>query len=232
MSGKYRKCLPAVISICIFLFFPAFVHSEDNSLGGQLSNWFSFLFNNQQNPVKVTAVKPNKTENTKEKIMINGFTPGILNGNVLLGLRAKAVADLYFRQADYSQALKYYEQASRHITNEADIYYNLGNIYAYEKVYNMAQSYYLIAASKYRLPENFGKTQKYYYLSMIRYGFSLEKTRQIDDNHKKALDVADSLNDKKNEMKQNYPEIFEEFDQFYRIVYGSVMIQNITNTNQ
>ena len=76
--------------------------------------------------------------------------------------------------------------ALKNLKNEADIYFNLANIYFEEKVYNLAGRYYQIAEEKYLLPENYGKTQKYRYLSMIRLGFSLEKLRDEENNHKKA----------------------------------------------
>jgi tetratricopeptide (TPR) repeat protein len=164
-------------------------------------------------------------EQTKTKLYVNGFSLVSFGKKEILGIRAKGVADLFFRKGEYSRSIKYYEQASRYLTNEADIYYNLGNIYAYEKVYHMAASYYKLAMDKYTLPENLGKTQKYYYLALIRYGFSLEKSKDIGDNHSRAERVAAQLIEKQEMIKRDYPEIADELDKFYKLIYGNAVIQ-------
>jgi tetratricopeptide (TPR) repeat protein len=166
-------------------------------------------------------------EQTKTKLYVNGFSLVSFGKKEILGIRAKGVADLYFRKGAFSRSIKYYEQASRYLPNEADIYYNLGNIYAYEKVYQMAASYYKLALDKYPLPENLGKTQKYYYLALIRYGFSLEKAKDIQDNHSKAEAVAARLIEQQNLIKKDYSDITDELDKFYKLMYGNAEIQPI-----
>lgn len=164
---------------------------------------------------------------SKDRLYVNGYLMGSNWHQELLGLREKAVADLFYNRSSLAQAIKYYERASQKVPNEADIYYKLGNIYRFEKVYNMAAAYYKIASEKYLLPENNGKTQKYRYLSMIYYGYSLEMSRDIGDNHEKAQGVAAWLQENEKEIKQNYPDVTNEMDSFYRIILGDVTIKVI-----
>ena len=164
---------------------------------------------------------------SKDKIYVNGYRMGNNYQQELLGLREKAVADLFYNRSSLAQAIKYYERASQKIPNEADIYFKLGNIYRFEKVYNMAAAYYKIASDKYQLPENTGKTQKYRYLSVIYYGYSLELSREIGDNHQKAQEVAAWLMDNEKEIKRDYPEVTNDMESFYRIILGDVSVKVI-----
>ena len=194
MSGKYRTCLAAVISV---LLSASFCYAADDE------------------PV------------SKEKLTVNGYLLGKDWSEELFGLRQKAVADLYYNRSSLAQAIKHYERASQKVPNEADIYFRLGNIYRYEKVYNMAAAYYKIASDKYRLPENTGKTQKYFYLSRIYYGYSLEMSRNIGDNHEKAQAVAAWLQENDKMIRQDYPDVTNDMDLFYRIILGDVTIKVI-----
>ncbi len=230
MSGKYRKCSAASISYLLSLILIGILFASEKAIAAPPSapkkeSSFSFQFF-QAPPKVITNQAPTAPkEDVKDKLYINGFYLPAYEKNEIIGLRAKAVADLFFRKGNYSQAIKYYEQASKFITNEADIYYNLGNIYAYEKVYNMAANYYKIASDKYRLPENFGKTQRYYYIAMIRYGFSLEKVKDYENNHQKALKVASQLTNLQGEIKNNYPDVLDEMDKFNKLLYGETAVQ-------
>lgn len=194
MSGKYRTCLAAVISVFLLA---------------------SLSFASDGLPV------------SKEKIYVNGYRIGNDWRVELMGLREKAVADLFYNRSSLAQAIKYYERASQKLPNEADIYFRLGNIYRFEKVYNMAAAYYKIASEKYPLPENTGKTQKYRYLSIIYYGYSLEMSRDSGDNHEKAQQVAAWLQDNEKEIRQSYPEVTNDLNNFYRIILGDVTVRVI-----
>lgn len=170
------------------------------------------------------AVYPQTDYPQKDKLVVNGFSLDSYGKNELIGLRSKALADLKFRKEQYNEAIKYYEDASKYLPNEADIYLSLGNIYAFEKVYRMAAKYYKIAMGKYLLPENFGKTQKYYYLAQIRYAYYLDKLGNDEDNHKIAEGVFQKLLNVQNEMQSKYPDTAVEMDYLRRQIYGDVKI--------
>ncbi|MGC8765974.1 MAG: tetratricopeptide repeat protein [Brevinematia bacterium] len=159
-----------------------------------------------------------------EKFSVNGYYFLSYNKNIGLGLRAKAIGDTYYKSANYSRAIQYYERAIKYIPNEADLYFNLGNIYASHKVYNIAIRYYKIASEKYTLPENFGKTQKNYYLSLIRYAFSLQKLKDYDDNEKKARQIVSKLAEYSKEISEKFPEIQPELEKLYILVYGTTTV--------
>ena len=159
-----------------------------------------------------------------ERFSVNGYYLLSYNKNTGLGLRTKAIGDTYYKNANYSRAIQYYEKAIKYIPNEADLYFNLGNIYASHKVYNIAIRYYGLAVEKYTLPENFGKTQKNYYLSLIRYAFSLQKLKDYDENEKKAKEVVIKLLEYTKEISDKFPEILPELEKLYILVYGTTQI--------
>ncbi len=162
--------------------------------------------------------------NEKGNLNINGYTILSYNKNIGLGLRSKALGDMYYKSRNYTKAIFHYEKAIKHIPNEADVYFNLGNIYASHKVYNIAATYFKLASEKYLLPENHGKTQKNYYLSLIRYAFSLEKLKEYDDNHKKAQLIASKINENYKEISEKFPEIIPELETLYKFIYGTTYI--------
>lgn len=159
-----------------------------------------------------------------EKFSVNGYYFLKYDKNIGIGLRTKAIGDTYYKNANYSKAIQYYEKAIKYIPNEADLYFNLGNIYASHKVYNIALRYYKLASEKYTLPENFGKTQKNYYLSLIRYAFSLQKLKDYDDNEKKAKQVTLKLSEYTKEISEKFPEILQELEKLYILIYGTTTV--------
>ncbi|MCX7820408.1 MAG: tetratricopeptide repeat protein [Brevinematales bacterium] len=159
-----------------------------------------------------------------DKITVNGYTILNYNKDVGLGLRSKAIGDMYYKAKNYTKAIPYYEKAIKYIPNEADLYFNLGNIYASHKVYNISVKYYKIASEKYILPENHGKTQKNYYLSLMRYAYSLEKLKDYDDNHKKAQNVLAQINQNYSEISEKFPEIIPELESLFKFIYGTTFI--------
>ncbi len=160
----------------------------------------------------------------QERFSVNGYHFLYYNKKVGLGLRAKAIGDMYYKNANYSKAIQYYEKAIKYIPNEADLYFNLGNIYASHKVYNIAARYYNLSVEKYTLPENYGKTQKNYYLSLIRYAFCLQKLKDYDNNEKKAKQIVTKLAEYGKEINEKFPEILPELEKLYIFVYGTTHI--------
>ncbi len=164
----------------------------------------------------------------KEKLNVNGYNFfNSIDTKQIIGLRLKARADLYYNKKKFANAIKYYEEASRYLPGEADIFFNLGNIYKEEAIFNMAAVYYKMAYEKYLLPENFNKTQKYYYFSLIRYAISLSKVKDINnDNEKKAKEVLSGLMDQEKEFTVKFPETVQEYSNLNKLIYGDVMIIN------
>jgi tetratricopeptide (TPR) repeat protein len=217
MFGNYRICLGIIISFLLqgnLLANSSEKEVEKNSV--------------QQNEAKQNSIHdilPKKEQIQKENLFINGFRQPFWDRIQLEGLRAKAVADLYYHKGDYTRAIQYYEDASRKLPQEADVYFNLANIYAIQDVYFMAAKYYHIAAEKYLLSENFGKTQKYYYLSRIRYAFFLEKqAKHNQDNEELAKKIFMSLLEHEQEIRENFPDILDEFEKLYKNIYGDTKV--------
>lgn len=127
-----------------------------------------------------------KSANKKDHFTVNGFSINFLDNNKVRGLRLKAKGDMLLRKKFHAAAIQPYELALQYIPNEADIYFSLGDIYANERIYKMAVRYYEIAAHKYTLPENAGKTQKYYYLSLVYQGKALLKLNKTKEANKIA----------------------------------------------
>ncbi len=165
----------------------------------------------------------------KDRVYVNGYQFFVLDTSQIAGLSAKATADLFYRKKAYAKALKYYEEAVKLLPNEADIYFNIGNIYVHEEVYSLAASYYKKAMEKYMLPENYGKTQKFYFLSLIRYGFCLYKEKDREDNKEKARAVVKELMDREIEIKTNYPDVVPEMEKFYKLMYGTTAVFKVNN---
>lgn len=168
------------------------------------------------------AVKADELK--KSVLYINGYNLKSYEKGDILGLRAKAVADMYYRKSNFSKAIQFYEEASRHLPNEAEVYFNLANIYVAEQVYNLAASYYNRALEKFILPENATKTKKFFYLSMIGYAYSLEKSKNYGDNHDKAKKAMAELMRAQQEIQESFPELIPELDKLNRLMYGDVMI--------
>jgi len=169
----------------------------------------------------------------KDKVYVNGYQFFIMDTTQIAGLRAKATADLFYRKKAYAKALKYYEEAGKLLPNEADIYFNIGNIYAHEEVYTLAATYYKKAMEKYLLPENYGKTQKFYFLSLVRYGFCLYKEKDREENKEKARAVVQELLDRESEIRTNFPDVVSEMEKLFKLMYGttSVFRLNTSSTN-
>ncbi len=152
----------------------------------------------------------------KENVYVNGFNMMRMTESNMIGLRFKATGDMYLRQGLYARALSFYERASQYLPNEADIYFNLGNIYQYHKIYSLAERYYQFAIDRYAYPENSQKSKKNLYLSQIRRGFALEKLDQHDRAKVIALDVYKIQGD----ITNAFPEIYDEMINFFKAVYG------------
>lgn len=165
---------------------------------------------------------------TKSRLSVNGYDLVNFGKKEIQGLRAKAAADLYMRKGEYSRAIQYYEMASKLIPNEADVYYSLGRIYLIEKVYNLSARYFKIAAEKYRLPENHGKTQKYYYLSRIGYGMALASDTANPERQDEARKVASALIEEESTIASEYPEVMGDYRLFIRRTYGVIYVP-VTN---
>ncbi len=154
------------------------------------------------------------------EISINGYTISNVNRDQLLGLRYKAIGDLLVRKRAQSLAIKYYENAIRYLKDEAEIYFRLGDIYLSQKIYNLAARYYSLAVQKYDLKSNVSRGREKRYLALIREGVSWQK----DGEKEAARKIAKSLRDEDDRMLREYPNLKNELDRFYRLVYGSYAI--------
>jgi tetratricopeptide (TPR) repeat protein len=164
----------------------------------------------------------------KTNLYVNGYDfSGSIDSRQMLGLRLKARADLYFREKNYASAIKFYEEASSYLPDEADIYYNLGNIYYTRNIYGMSSKYFRIAGEKYLMPENRLKSRQFYYQSTIRYGISLaelSKAGQDNESARKAREIYWKLSDAVNFMTNDFPETGADFSNFNRILYGDITV--------
>lgn len=163
-------------------------------------------------------------EVANREVSVNGYYVMSFSKDVLLGLRSKAIGDMYYNRGNFTKAIKYYEKAIKLLPNEADVYFNLGDIYAENKVYNIAIVYFKKASEKYTLPENYGKTQRNFYLSLIRYAFLLEKMKDYEDNHKRAMEVAGEISRYRGEIESKFPEIIPELNKLYMLIYGTTEV--------
>ncbi len=163
-----------------------------------------------------------------KQLYVNGYYfENDIDTKQILGLRLKARADQFYREKSYASAVKFYEEASRYLPDEADIYFNLGNIYSNRGILNLASVYYKLAEEKYLFPENRLKSRKFYFLSLIRYGISLaemSKTRGNEDSSKLAKDVYWKVSGLQSVMTNDFPETVREFSNFNRLLYGDVII--------
>lgn len=212
MSGKFLRC-----STLISFFLPALLWAQSAVVPDTRNQYFLERSGTSQQDQDTAGIH-------KTNLTINGFTLYSPDTRDMSGLRAKAMADLLQRRGSQSLAIKYYETALKTIPEEADIYFNLGNIYLEKRVWQLASRYYALAVAKYTMPENFAKTQKYRYLSLIRQGIALEKMRDDSDNHRKAEKIVLELMDYEKEIRKNYPEIIKEMDTFIRLVYGDMPV--------
>lgn len=198
MSGKFQICLALITSLV---------------LG---TAWL---------PLKADAAEHAVKTAFKENLRIKGYWFTNLGPNELKGLREKAKADYYYNQGRLADAIRHYEQASKMLPEEADIYYNLGSVYYSLSVFNTASRYFHVAAEKYPLPVNTGKTQKYRYRSLIYEGISLEKSRYInEDNHAKAESILADLMKEEKLIRQDYPEVTNELRVFSETVFGKTRV--------
>jgi tetratricopeptide (TPR) repeat protein len=155
---------------------------------------------------------------------INGFSLAFADSRMLAGIRAKGVADLMVRRGSSSRAIRFYEIALKSVPDEADIWFSLGNIYYEEKVYKIAAKYYKIAAGKYLLPDNAGKTLKFRWQSLIRMGCALEKQRDEENGHQDASDLVDTLREQEPRILKDFPDLRDELYDLYRMVHGEVYV--------
>lgn len=160
------------------------------------------------------AAVPGQEE--KDDIYVNGYHIIHLSESNLTGLQFKAIGDMYLRQGAYARALSYYEKAASYLPNEADIYFNLGNIYQYHKIYALSLRYYQTAIERYAYPENNEKSKKNLYLSQIRRGYALEELDRYDEAKLAAADLFKIQSD----ITNAFPEIRDEMIAFFKSVYG------------
>ncbi len=152
----------------------------------------------------------------KKKILVNGYVVENLDKKDIQGLRNKAMGDLLYHRGSLAEAIKYYEQATKYIPNEADVYFRLGEIYFQNKIYKLALSYYDLAWQKYNYPENAGKSAKYKYLILAHQGTILYNTEKIDEAIEKRLEI---IKDKRI-IQRDYPELKEEMMKFFILTLG------------
>jgi tetratricopeptide (TPR) repeat protein len=162
-----------------------------------------------------------------KKLCVNGYSfDGPITPDQIMGLRLKARADLFYREKEFANAVKFYEEASQFLPDEADIYFNLGNIYSGRGIDNLAADYFKRAGEKYLFPENH-QSRENYYLSLIRYGISLarmSRTGVNEDDSKLAKDVYWKVSDMLPVMTNKFPATMKELSNLNRLIYGDVMI--------
>lgn len=159
---------------------------------------------------------------------VNGYDLDSLDSEYLKGLRRKALGDMLLNQESYATAIKYYEEATLYIPDEADIYFNLGNCYynigaestnsgnKQPGIYAIAAEYYTIALDKYDLEENQSKSKKNYYLSMIRLGTAYN----LIEKNSSAKELGYALFDEDDDIYSDFPGITNELRYFYQRTYG------------
>ncbi|MGA2142759.1 MAG: tetratricopeptide repeat protein [Brevinematales bacterium] len=162
------------------------------------------------------------------KVYVNGyyFDKGISPAQIL-GLRLKARADLFYRDKNYASAVKYYEQASTYLPDEAEIYFNLGNIYYDRRIDNLAADYYKRARDKYPLVENFLKSKRDYYLSLVRYGITLarlSKSNNSDEDSKMAKEIYWQVSGLQPAMTNDFPETARDVATLNKTLFGDVTV--------
>ncbi len=173
-------------------------------------------------------IYPQNNDTVGKNIYVNGyyFENGI-GSKEMLGLRLKARADLFYREKNYASAVKFYEEASGYLPDEADIYFNLGNIYMDRGVINLAVSYYKLAQDKFFYPENRLKSKRNYYLSLVRYGITLvqlSRTRNNDDALKMAREIYWKISKLQPEMTNNFPETISDISNLGFMLFGNVIV--------
>jgi len=173
-------------------------------------------------------IYPQNNDTVGKNIYVNGyyFENGI-GSKEMLGLRLKARADLFYREKNYASAVKFYEEASGYLPEEADIYFNLGNIYMDRGVINLAVSYYKLAQDKFFYPENRLKSKRNYYLSLVRYGITLvqlSRTRNNDDALKMAREIYWKISKLQPEMTNNFPETISDISNLGFMLFGNVIV--------
>jgi tetratricopeptide (TPR) repeat protein len=178
--------------------------------------------------LSAAAVFPQTNDAGVKKVYVNGyyFENGISPAQIL-GLRLKARADLFYRDKNYASAVKYYEQASTYLPEEAEIYFNLGNIYYDRGINNLAADYYRLAKDRYPMAENFLKSKRDYYLSLVRYGITLarlSKSNKSDEDSKKAKDIYWQVSGLQPSMTNDFPETAREVITLNKTLFGDVTV--------
>jgi tetratricopeptide (TPR) repeat protein len=166
--------------------------------------------------VSIFCFLQNGFSKEKRNFTVNGYSFLYADNLHVRGLRLKAKADMLFRKGAYALAIQPYEDASRYLPNEADIYFNLGNIYMRQGIWQMALRYFQIAESKYLLPENHGKTQKYRYISIMNQG----RCHLALDDAQAARRAAIRLRAERRAIVNNFPELENEMEDFLTEIYG------------
>jgi tetratricopeptide (TPR) repeat protein len=198
MFGKFPICSAAIISL-VLIFTAAYPKDGETPAEGTV----------------------------KSDLRVNGYQFTALGPNEIKGLREKAKADYYFYQGKLADVIRHYELASKYLPNEADIYYKLGTVYRDLSIYNTAVRYYHIAAQKYTLDENLGKTQRNRYRSMIYEGICLERMGRDDDSHKKAESMVAALQKDEDLIKKDYSELTSDLQFLYDSVFGQTRVNVI-----
>ena len=224
MSGKCLKCFIAVISLFLtaqFLYPAEAKPSEEKAPKPIMTRGMSLSEYRKKYPV----ISPNELR--KPDLQVNGFKIGYYNANQLLGIREKGAADFYYQHQSYARAIRYYESATLKIPDEAEVYYRLGEIYAYLQVYSMSAKYYKLALDKYPLPVNLGKPKKYQDLSRIRYAFySFKSSENSEDSRPKdrAIAIEHELGKTMPEIKDTQPDVYDEYEKLHMLIYGQTSV--------
>lgn len=152
---------------------------------------------------------------------INGYLYST-NRHFKKGLRLKEIGNYFFRKNLYEQAVPYYEKALEFIPNEADISFQLAEIYFKKKLWRLAELYYSETIELLKDPVNFGKSQLNSYLSQVQ----IAKIYHIQKNTQKVQEMLANLREQKTTLISLYPSVWKELTNYFDSIYPATTIRN------
>ncbi len=153
-------------------------------------------------------------DNTNDDFFINGFSFDKENSNYNKGIRLQGIGDYFFKGKSYVNAVPYYEQALTFLPSEADITFNLAEIYKNEELWRLAMLYYEQTIELLQLPVNFGKSQLNVYISRIK----MAQIHHLKGESDKARKLVTEIRKESSLLESSYPKAYKAlsfFDDFY-----------------
>jgi len=169
---------------------------------------------------------PSKNINsqTNQEFSINGYLYST-NNNFKKGLRLKEIGNFFYRKKAYAQSIPYYEKALKYIPTEADISFQLAEIYYKKKLWRLSELYYSETIELLKNPMNFGKSQLNSYLSQIR----IAKIYHIQNRKEVLKQTLINLRKQESTLKSLYNKAWDEFTNYFNDIYPKTAIRSDTN---